>query len=67
MCSCASAAFVSFETATRYTLDLIAVPILKAKTHLPVVVDPTHGIGLRDFVPANVTRRYRRRGRRGHD
>src|ERR1700704_1403608 len=41
----------TFETATRYTLDLNAVPILKAKTHLPVVVDPTHGVGLRDFVP----------------
>jgi 3-deoxy-7-phosphoheptulonate synthase len=41
----------TFETATRYTLDLSAVPILKAKTHLPVVVDPTHGVGLRDFVP----------------
>ena len=41
----------TFETMTRYTLDLNAVPILKAKTHLPVVVDPTHGIGLRDFVP----------------
>ena len=41
----------SFETATRYTLDLSAVPILKAKTHLPIVVDPTHGVGIRDFVP----------------
>ena len=41
----------TFENATRYTLDLSAVPILKSKTHLPVVVDPTHGIGLRDFVP----------------
>jgi 3-deoxy-7-phosphoheptulonate synthase len=41
----------TFEKATRYTLDLNAVPILKSKTHLPVVVDPTHGIGLRDFVP----------------
>lgn len=41
----------TFETATRYTLDLSAVPILKAKTHLPVVVDPTHGVGLRAFVP----------------
>jgi 3-deoxy-7-phosphoheptulonate synthase len=41
----------SFETATRYTLDLTAVPILKAKTHLPVVVDPTHGVGLRQFIP----------------
>ena len=41
----------TFETATRYTLDLNAVPLLKSKTHLPVIVDPTHGIGLRDFVP----------------
>lgn len=41
----------SFETATRYTLDLSAVPILKSKTHLPVIVDPTHAIGLREFVP----------------
>jgi 3-deoxy-7-phosphoheptulonate synthase len=41
----------SFENTTRYTLDLNAVPILKSKTHLPVVVDPTHGIGLREFVP----------------
>ncbi len=41
----------TFESTTRYTLDLSAVPILKAKTHLPVVVDPTHGVGLRAFVP----------------
>ena len=41
----------TFETYTRNTLDLNAVPVLKAETHLPVVVDPTHGIGLRDFVP----------------
>jgi 3-deoxy-7-phosphoheptulonate synthase len=41
----------TFETSTRYTLDLNAVPILKAKTHLPVVVDPTHGVGLRQFIP----------------
>ncbi len=41
----------TFETMTRNTLDLNAVPILKAKTRLPVVVDPTHGIGLRDFIP----------------
>jgi 3-deoxy-7-phosphoheptulonate synthase len=40
----------SFETYTRNTLDLNAVPVLKAETHLPVVVDPTHGIGLRDHV-----------------
>ncbi|MDQ6624477.1 MAG: 3-deoxy-7-phosphoheptulonate synthase [Verrucomicrobiota bacterium] len=41
----------TFETATRYTLDLTAVPILKAKTHLPVIVDPAHAVGLRAFVP----------------
>ena len=41
----------TFETMTRNTLDLNAVPLLKALTHLPVVVDPSHGIGLRDHVP----------------
>ncbi|HET6409391.1 MAG TPA: 3-deoxy-7-phosphoheptulonate synthase [Chthoniobacteraceae bacterium] len=40
----------TFETYTRNTLDLNAVPILKKETHLPVVVDPTHGIGLREHV-----------------
>jgi 3-deoxy-7-phosphoheptulonate synthase len=42
----------TFETMTRNTLDLNAVPVLKALTHLPVVVDPSHGIGLRPHVPA---------------
>ncbi len=41
----------TFETATRYTLDLSAVPILKSRTHLPIVVDPTHAVGLRAFIP----------------
>ncbi len=41
----------TFETAARYTLDLSAVPILKSKTHLPVIVDPAHALGLREFVP----------------
>jgi 3-deoxy-7-phosphoheptulonate synthase len=40
----------TFETATRNTLDLNAVPVLKAMTHLPVVVDPSHGTGRRDAV-----------------
>jgi 3-deoxy-7-phosphoheptulonate synthase len=40
----------TFETYTRNTLDLNAVPVLKKETHLPVVVDPTHGIGLRDHI-----------------
>ncbi len=42
----------TFETATRNTLDLNAVPVLKAETHLPVVVDPTHGVGVRQYIPA---------------
>ncbi|HVP69600.1 MAG TPA: 3-deoxy-7-phosphoheptulonate synthase [Anaeromyxobacteraceae bacterium] len=42
----------TFETATRNTLDLNAVPLLKSLTHLPVVVDPSHGVGLRALVPA---------------
>jgi 3-deoxy-7-phosphoheptulonate synthase len=41
----------TFETGTRYTLDLSAVPTLKAKTHLPVVVDPTHAVGVRELIP----------------
>jgi 3-deoxy-7-phosphoheptulonate synthase len=42
----------TFETMTRNTLDLNAVPLLKSLTHLPVIVDPSHGIGLRAHVPA---------------
>ncbi len=42
----------TFETATRNTLDLNAVPYLKSRTHLPVIVDPSHGTGIRDLVPA---------------
>lgn len=41
----------TFETATRFTLDLNAVPVIKKMTHLPVVVDPSHGIGIREHVP----------------
>lgn len=40
----------TYEKATRNTLDLNAVPILNEKTHLPVVVDPSHGIGIRHHV-----------------
>ena len=40
----------TFETATRNTLDLSAVPLLRSKTHLPIVVDPSHGTGQRDLV-----------------
>jgi len=41
----------TFETATRNTLDLSCVPLLKQITHLPVVVDPSHGVGKWDLVP----------------
>jgi 3-deoxy-7-phosphoheptulonate synthase len=40
----------TFETATRNTLDLSAIPVLKQLTHLPVIVDPSHGVGKRDLV-----------------
>lgn len=40
----------TFETATRNTLDLNAVPLLKQLTHLPVIVDPSHGTGIRELV-----------------
>jgi 3-deoxy-7-phosphoheptulonate synthase len=40
----------TFETATRNTLDLNAIPFLKQHTHLPVLVDPSHGTGVREFV-----------------
>jgi len=40
----------TYETSSRNTLDLNSVPILKDKSHLPVIVDPSHGIGIRDFV-----------------
>ena len=40
----------TFETATRNTLDISAVPVLKERTHLPVVVDPSHGTGHARFV-----------------
>ena len=42
----------TFETATRNTLDLSAVPVLKQMTHLPVIVDPSHGVGKWDLVPS---------------
>jgi 3-deoxy-7-phosphoheptulonate synthase len=42
----------TFETSTRNTLDLSAVPMLKHRSHLPVIVDPSHGTGVRWMVPA---------------
>lgn len=40
----------TFETATRNTLDISAIPVLKELTHLPIIVDPSHAIGQRDKV-----------------
>jgi 3-deoxy-7-phosphoheptulonate synthase len=42
----------TFETATRNTLDIAAVPVLKTVSHLPVIVDPSHAAGVRSLVPA---------------
>jgi 3-deoxy-7-phosphoheptulonate synthase len=42
----------TFETYTRNTMDISAIPVIKRLTHLPVVADPSHGIGIRDLVPA---------------
>jgi len=40
----------TYERASRNTLDLNAIPILKEKTHLPIIADPSHGIGIRQHV-----------------
>jgi 3-deoxy-7-phosphoheptulonate synthase len=40
----------TFETATRNTFDLAAIPVLKRETHLPVIADPSHAGGVRDLV-----------------
>ena len=42
----------TFETATRNTMDISAIPVLKRLTHLPIVADPSHGTGKRDYVLA---------------
>ena len=40
----------TFETSTRNTLDIAAVPVLRRRTHLPIIVDPSHAAGHRDLV-----------------
>ncbi|VAX31885.1 2-keto-3-deoxy-D-arabino-heptulosonate-7-phosphate synthase I beta [hydrothermal vent metagenome] len=42
----------TFETATRNTLDLSAIPVLKKLTHLPIIVDPSHAVGKTSLIPA---------------
>lgn len=41
----------TYERATRNTLDLSAIPVLRTMTHLPIIVDPSHALGIRDKVP----------------
>ena len=40
----------TFENATRNTLDISAIPVIKKLSHFPILVDPSHGTGLRDKV-----------------
>lgn len=40
----------TYETSTRNTLDISAVPVLRSKTHLPIIIDPSHATGVRDYV-----------------
>lgn len=40
----------TFESSTRFTLDLSAIPLLKGITHLPIMVDPSHGTGMRELI-----------------
>lgn len=42
----------TFETATRNTLDISAVPVIRQKSHLPILIDPSHAAGVREYVPA---------------
>ena len=42
----------TFETYTRNTMDISAIPVIKKLSHLPIVADPSHGTGRRDMVPA---------------
>lgn len=42
----------TFETTTRNTTDINAIPALKALSHLPVILDPSHSTGLSEYVPA---------------
>ena len=54
----------TFETAYRFTLDIMAIPMLKELSHLPVIVDPSHAPGPpRHGAPAVAGRRRRGRGR----
>jgi 3-deoxy-7-phosphoheptulonate synthase len=40
----------TFETSTRFTLDLNAIPVIRHLSHLPIMVDPSHGVGVREYI-----------------
>ena len=42
----------TYETSTRNTLDISAVPVIKSKSHLPIIVDPSHASGVREYIPS---------------
>ena len=42
----------TYETSTRNTMDIAAIPVVKKLSHLPIAADPSHGTGRRDMVPA---------------
>ncbi|MFC1629998.1 3-deoxy-7-phosphoheptulonate synthase [Patescibacteria group bacterium] len=42
----------TFETKTRFTLDVSSIPVVKKLSHLPIIIDPSHAAGNRDFVPS---------------
>ena len=56
----------TFETATRNTFDISAIPVVKKLSHLPIVADPSHGAGRRDMVALDGARGRRRGRRRPH-
>ncbi len=42
----------TFETSTRFTMDLNAIPVIRHLSHLPIIVDPSHGVGVREYIPS---------------
>ena len=56
----------TFETMTRNTLDISAIPVIKRESHLPVIVDPSHAGGDAGLVASTFARGYRSRRRRSH-
>ena len=56
----------TFEPSTRNTLDISAVPVVQATSHLPIIVDPSHAAGRKDLVVPALARRDRGRRRRHH-